>query len=304
MDILERKKLGHFDQIISAYNVKLEGGRESGKQCILATNHKVQLLISKDNCLDILYLKYGGINISFMSANGINSSGREFDGMFEGGFLYTCGLENIGRLHPEKLTHGSIHGVKADNVIINIEDEKIIISGNIKDTMLFNRIVNIKRTIEIAKDYFTLEDNIINEGYTDADYLLLYHYNFGYPFLDKGLEITADSENCQGLSEKARKNAADAWSITDPEDGFIEDVYYHKLSKGDITLSNNTVGISVNMKYDINALPYLIEWKSMQSGAYALGIEPSVSRFDNLTPVILKSGESKQYRFTFNFSQI
>ena len=124
MDILERKKLGHFDQIISAYNVKLEGGRESGKQCILATNHKDQLLISKDNFLDILYLKYGGINISFMSANGINSSGMEFDGMFEGGFLYTCGLENIGRQRPEKLTTAAFTASKPTNVIYQYRKTK------------------------------------------------------------------------------------------------------------------------------------------------------------------------------------
>lgn len=301
MDVLTRKKLGNTEQIISAHEVIIEG---ANRRCILAENHKMQLLISKDNCLDILWLKFAGINISFLSVNGINGGGRDFDASFEGGFLYTCGLENIGRLNPGKMVHGSIHHTRAQNVNVKIEDEKIIVSGKIKDTMLFDRNVVLERNIEIGKDFLRISDNIINEGFTDSEYLLLYHFNFGYPFLDTCLGIEHHSQSCEGLSQKAKANESDAWKIAEPQDGCAEEVFYHRMSKGEIGLCNKGVGVRINMAYDTAKLPYLIEWKSMQSGAYALGIEPSVSRFDALTPVALKGGESKAYRIDFRFSQI
>ena len=50
------------------------------------------------------------------------------------------------------------------------------------------------------------------------------------------------------------------------------------------------------MDYSIDDFPYTIEWKSMASGDYALGIEPSISRFDKVTPRKLKPQESKSYK--------
>jgi hypothetical protein len=67
------KKLANFKQIKFVYEIEFSCGKEAGKKALLITNGNIELLISKDNGLDILWLKYCGVNISFLSKNGINN---------------------------------------------------------------------------------------------------------------------------------------------------------------------------------------------------------------------------------------
>ena len=76
-------------------------------------------------------------------------------------------------------------------------------------------------------------------------------------------------------------------------DGGDEDVYYHTLKEGKVTLSNPDYGITVEMAYDTEVFPVTLEWKSMISGDYALGIEPSITRFDNFQMRTLNPKENK-----------
>jgi hypothetical protein len=55
------------------------------------------------------------------------------------------------------------------------------------------------------------------------------------------------------------------------------------------------------MLYDLNDFPVTLEWKSMISGDYALGIEPSLTRFDHFKMQPLKAKESKSYQITIKF---
>jgi hypothetical protein len=55
------------------------------------------------------------------------------------------------------------------------------------------------------------------------------------------------------------------------------------------------------MLYDTADFPVTLEWKSMISGDYALGIEPALTRFDNFKMMALKAKENKTYTITINF---
>lgn len=54
----------------------------------------------------------------------------------------------------------------------------------------------MKRRIysDIGSDMVTLEDTLVNLGFREEDYCLLYHVNVGYPMLDEGAEIRAEIE--------------------------------------------------------------------------------------------------------------
>jgi hypothetical protein len=65
-----------------------------------------------------------------------------------------------------------------------------------------------------------------------------------------------------------------------PIDGKKEDVFYHKVATDEkgfscVALFNDRLGLGALIKYDTKNLPNLIQWKSMGSGDYALGIEPA-----------------------------
>ena len=89
--------------------------------------------------------------------------------------------------------------------------------------------------------------------------------------------------------------------ITAPVDGGDEHVYYHTLSKGCVRLNNPEMGVAVEMLYNVEDFPVTLEWKSMISGDYALGIEPSLTRFDAFRMKKLQSNEQKTYKIKINF---
>ena len=66
-------------------------------------------------------------------------------------------------------------------------------------------------------------------------------------------------------------------------------------------LVNPEKEIAVEMCYDVKDFPVTLEWKSMISGDYALGIEPSLTRFDKFQMRKLQPSEQKTYEIKINF---
>jgi len=66
-----------------------------------------------------------------------------------------------------------------------------------------------------------------------------------------------------------------------------------------VTLQNKKAGVAVSIRFNVNQLPYVTEWKMMGYGEYVLGIEPcnvlcksrKALREENALP-ILQPGES------------
>ena len=105
--------------------------------------------------------------------------------------------------------------------------------------------------------------------------------NVGYPMLDDGTIILADTISTRGRTEYA-KNNIDKWNIMEnPIDGGEEQVFYHKLKKGKVVVKNQKIGKQITFTFDKELLDNLIEWKSMVSGEYALGIEPTTTLLDD-----------------------
>lgn len=298
---MNERKLGNVKQCFSAYDIEFKGGAEDGKNCVLVTAGKLEALFNKDNALDISRVRFCGENISFLSKNGLNSDGGEFAERFEGGFLYTCGTDNLSSCVAGKPVHGSLHYKKAENVYHFTEGEKIVVGGDVKVTALFGENLILRRRFEITENGITVNDEIINDGYTSAEYVLLYHTNFGYPFLDENLKIDMPIIKSEGLTDYAKSRADRRLKITAPIDGGDEEVFYNYLSRGEITLDNDLLGVAVKVRFDTENFPVTLLWKSMISGDYALGVEPATTRFDEFTPTELPSKAAKRYEIKYEF---
>ena len=138
-------------------------------------------------------------------------------------------------------------------------------------------------------------NTVINKGYIDDKYVLLYHINFGYPFLDEEMKIEMPIIKSEGLTDFARSRKELQLKITPPIDGGDEEVFYNNLEEGCVGLKSEKLGIECELRYDIANFPVTLQWKSMISGDFALGIEPSVTRFDDFKMLTLKSQEKKRY---------
>ena len=291
------RKLGNRSQTVLATDVLI-----SGKHCVLVQNGVTEVLFNKDNALDIVWVRYKGVNLSFLSKNGLNDGLRDFTGNFEGGFLYTCGMDNVSSCVSGKPIHGSMHYKKAENVLFYEENGTVYVLGDVRETALFGKNLKLCRRYAVTESSVTVEDTVINEGFTETEYVLLYHVNYGYPFLDECLKLDIPATVSEGLTEIAVRRQADMLRITEPLDVNDEDVYYHTLKEGRVRLYNPERDISVQMEYDVNDFPVTLEWKSMISGDYALGIEPSLTRFDDFKMRKISAGDKKSYVIKINLN--
>ena len=293
---MDYRKVGNKSQILFAKDICIDN-----KRCILVQNGELEVLFNKDNALDIVWVKYKGVNVSFLSKNGLNDGTRDFVGNFEGGFLYTCGMDNVSACVDGKPVHGSLHYKKCDFAYAYEQDGVIYVCGEVKETALFGKNLVMKRCFAVSENAILINDTLENQGYSKADYVLLYHVNYGYPFLDECLEMEIPVITSDPLTEVAATNKADMFRITAPIDGGEEHVYYHTLSEGKVRLVNPERQMAIEMLYNVQDFPFTLEWKSMISGDYALGIEPSRTRFDKFQMTTLQSSESKTYQIKIIF---
>ncbi len=286
-------RISHVSQLCDVVSYTRDG-REKGRY-LDVYNGKITFTICLDKCMDISYFRYRGENISFISSCGINTDG-DFDHTFCGGMLYTCGLESLGNRQGFPM-HGSLHNTKAALQSVTCNEKEICIVGFVRDARLFGGNVVLERKIYTTymSGRVEISDTLRNEGYTDVNYALLYHINFGFPFLTEGATVNFQSEQSRGRDDFAKQNIAECKLICAPTD-FREQVFFHKVPKGCVQVKNSEQNRVATVSYSAEALPCLIQWKSMVAGNYALGVEPSTCFLDEeFAYKTLKSQDNKKF---------
>ena len=201
---MDKRKFGNIKQVISAYQMEMKDSSAYGKKMVLVNNGPLEVMFNADNALDIAWVKYNGQNISFLSKNGFNSNAGAFKQKFEGGFLYTCGIDNVSGCESDKIIHGSFHLKKADEVCVATDDEKVIVSGKVANAYLFGDDVVMQRNYVVYSNKIEIHDSLKNQGFVNAEYVVLYHINFGYPLLDNGMELAFDQKQTFPANEKTK----------------------------------------------------------------------------------------------------
>ena len=291
-------KISNFQQIGSLRRYTLEGGKEKGIDVIDCDNGKLRFLLNVSKACDVMQLYHEGQNTSFISKNGFALREPPFGNRFEGGMLYTCGLDNVGGMRDGNPVHGSLHNIPAEIVRAECNDEGIVVEAIIRDTALFGKNLVLRRRIysAIGSESLRLEDTLVNEGYRTENYCVLYHVNFGYPLLDEGARIVADVAKCDPRTDWARENVATVCEITEPLPEQKETCYFLTFNQPQISLINDKLGKSVTLSYSGDTLPHFVEWKSMACGTYALGFEPTTTELDDrFAYKTLDAGESVRF---------
>ncbi len=274
-------RISNFEQIASIRRYTLSEGREKGLDVLDCDNGKIRFLLNLNKACDIMQLYHEGQNVSFLSKNAFTNRETPFLNRFEGGMLYTCGLDSVGGREGFAL-HGTVHNIPAKITRAECDDNGIFVEVIIRDTELFGKNLLLRRKIysKIGEGSVTLEDTLINEGFKDEEYCLLYHINIGYPMLDEGSKIFADIEACEPRTVWAGENQSAAYEISGPVPSQEETCYFLALKKPEISLVNEKIGKKLTVSYSGETLPHFVEWKSMASGDYALGLEPSTTKLD------------------------
>ena len=291
-------------QDISVMEVTFDHGKEKGLSAIMVRNGPFECIVVKDHALDIAHASFCGVGVSFISRNGLSASKNDFVKSFEGGLLYTCGLDNVSNCVEGVYTHGTLHGTPAENVRYDVKDGKVYIGADIATTGLFCDSLILHREICVNGNGVTVNDRIENTRGVDSSYCLLYHCNFGAPFLAKGGEVKIDYLSREGITTLAKENESAASQITAPISNAEEVVYYHTVKSPRARYENQELGLAVTVHYDQEKLPVLLEWKSMAEDDYALGLEPATTRFHPFRKTIIKAREAHTYNLDITFEKI
>lgn len=99
----EREFAGSLNQIMKMKEYRMIGGRMDGLRCAdIESGRGLAFTIAIDRCMDIWDVRAGGKNLSFHSQAGLSHPAYQLPmdkgwlATFPGGFLSTCGLDNIG----------------------------------------------------------------------------------------------------------------------------------------------------------------------------------------------------------------
>ena len=299
-------KISNRAQVASLRRYTLTEGSAKGMDIIDCDNGKIRFLLSVNNALDIMQLYHEGQNMSFLSKNAFVADERPFLNRFEGGMLYTCGLDNAGD-RPGYIMHGSLHLKKAEIVRAECTDEEIVVEALIRDSALFgkNLLLRRKYTAKIGSGTLELEDTIKNEAYAEGEYCMLYHSNLGYPMLDAGAKISLSAERVYPRNGVAEKDLYRLYDICEPTPLEDETCYYFDLKEPKVSVINEKIGKKFTLAYSAETLPKFLMWKSFACGDYALGLEPCTSRIgDELVMTKIGAGESVVNRVRFTIEQL
>lgn len=289
--------VSNFAQIASIRRYELTEGKERGLRVIDCDNGRLRFLLNESKALDMMQLFDLGVNVSFISKNGFTAREIPFSKHFEGGMLYTVGLDSAGAREGFPI-HGTFHNIPAKVIEAVCDENGIRIVAEIEDTELFGKHLAVRRTVEskAGSDNVTVTDVLENRGTRAEDYCLLYHVNVGYPMLDEGAYLVDDAAEVVPRTNWAAEHIENRKKMTAPVPNQEEMCYFLKLKTPQVTLSNPRLGRKFTLAWSGETLPHFVEWKSMASGDYALGLEPSTTELDGRFAYrSLKRGEKRQF---------
>lgn len=287
---------GNLEQVAGVTMIEYEEGRATGMRACEVKNGPLRYTVLLDKSLDISEFSYWGIGFNFLSKPGLqgrgssDTNGLEAQRSIMGGFMFTAGLENIGapcdvggKRFP---MHGRMRTTPAEHVCARAfwEDDvyTMRVCGDMREAELFGENLTLHRSIEtrLGEKTVTLTDTIANEAFRTEPYMILYHINIGYPLLTPSTRIYAPSRSVTPRDEEAAGHERDWDTFGPPIPGEPEYVFFHELAYSDgglgvVSVVNEDLMLGVRITFTAAHLPCFMEWKSLASGDYALGIEPA-----------------------------
>ncbi|MBR4031088.1 MAG: aldose 1-epimerase family protein [Clostridia bacterium] len=306
-----KEYVGHESQLYGVEEHKLCGGKGDGIRLFEVNNGRgLMFTISADRCGDISRLYFNGKNMGYFAPCGYVSpkyyddKGAGFLKSFTAGFLTTCGLTAVGDPctdNGEDLPlHGTIGNTPAENVNCFTDDKGIHVKLYIRDASLFGHQLILEReyVCPLDSDEIIINDKVKNISDRETPYMILYHFNMGYPLLSEKSVLTIKNNGVTPRNADAEKGIKDALIVEKPTSGFVEQCFYYDMVEGKAEIYNPDIKTSLSINYNKNELPFFTEWKMMGKGEYVLGLEPGNCTPDgrdvmrkNNTLAFLKPGE-------------
>ena len=298
----EREKLikyfGDMYQVAGIKRYVLDDGKGRGMRAAdVHTGTGFAFTVLFDRGMDIGETHFCGIPVSFYSSVGYSSPylyeepGMGFLRSFTGGMLTTCGLTYMGGPcidQGEELgMHGRATAIPSEETFAHCawenNDYVMKIGGAVRQSKLDGENMRLTRTItaRAGESCMVIRDTIENCGFEAQPLMMLYHCNFGYPFVgEDSILVHSKHRTVIPKNDIAEKGLKTYDRFTSPDRDFEPQVFYHSLEpdqdgKAFASLKNQKLGLQAYIKFDTEHLPYLVQWKHLSPNGYVCGLEPS-----------------------------
>jgi hypothetical protein len=292
----------------------LRGGRREGVDLIVVDNGALRFAVVPTRGMGLWKGWYEGNRLGWDSPIGdgpvnpafVNLGAHGGLGWLEGfdELLARCGLENNGapfevevvkpdgsRSHTTFGLHGRIANIPASYVAVHVAAEPphaITVEGHVEETRVFGPQIRMKTMIMTVpgSNGLVVRDEFENLKDGPVEMQVLYHWNFGPPFLDSGARFVAPIGSVTPRDATAQR-ALERYDVYEgPKPGFAEEVYYFKLhdahasgGRTKVMLRNREGDKGVVLEFRNDQLPAFTLWKNTAGlrDGYVTGLEPGTN---------------------------
>lgn len=284
--------LPYGDDLISVRREIVDDGPARGCRSVtLQAAGGLTTRVLLDRGMDLGSTWFAGTPVSWRSAVGEAPPGRVDDGQgwldgWEGGLLTTCGLRNVGAPGEGHGQHGSFTDLAARDVTVTrrwLPDGQaaVDVTGTLDDVSSLGSHLQVVRciTVRTGSGEVIVTDRATNCGPVREQSPLLYHINFGYPFLVPSSELKLDALRSV-RAEDGSLAGPDHWRVMGPPVFGEQDTIMEHQLKGDpavgqVDVSGPTVGLTARVSWDRRTLPRLHTWRRRTPGSYVTSVEPA-----------------------------
>jgi len=290
---------------------RLYGGLSDGVDILTINNGKLSFTVVPTKGMSIWKGEYQGIFLgwgspvkSLVNPSYINLEGRRGLGWLYGfnEWIVTCGLEsfgapgldvvkdNMGNNIEVLLTlHGRIANIPASLVKVKVGLEppfELGVEGVVYESSLFGSNLKLTTSITTIPGSNTLKilDTIENLRSVPDEMQILYHCNYGKPFLEEGARFLAPVKRVAPRNEISMKEIDSFHVFGPPESGLVERLYFMELLSDkdgytEAMLVNKGGDKAISHRFSVKDLPFFTLWKNTaaEEDGYVIGLEPATS---------------------------
>lgn len=216
--------------------------------------------------------------------------------------IVRCGLESNGAPCDDVLPgntgaptrirlnlHGRIANLPAHRVEIQVvpgTPPELVVTGVVDETMLFFPKLRLTTRISTrpGANAVTIADCITNLGATPQEMELLYHCNFGPPFLEPGATLVLAAAQTAPRDAEATRGLPQWPAYAAPTAGRIEQCFWHEplgdAAGQSVAMLRNAAGtLGAALRFNVRELPCFTQWKNEGALAdgYVTGLEPGTN---------------------------
>ena len=223
------------------------------------------------------------------------------------GFLFTCGPDHIR--HPADLENGGgrfpIHGSAAGQPVSALEYGEDHARALIPLTLVEGGEALIERSWRIDPDgWVHLHDRVTNSGGRPFGAMTMYHMNVAGRLLGPETRLTGAMFDGGGMAWSFFDDPGGVFCVPAAPQADVDGMVHVQL--GPVGAAD---GLSLHLRFDARALPYLQMWRARRPGVNVLGIEPCTHDWKSRESLRqsgaladLAPGGTREFSLAFRFS--